>query len=382
VIEHAQARSQPPIVEADEELLVLPRQGGEPGGSGALFDSLATQLLPAFQARTGIPSRLRVSPTSPRELPSTTSSLLYQLVESALSEVESDRSHVHYVQVSLDVSSHGLIVSISDDGRYRAKDRSTPERPNGLLRVRDLAFLLGGRLVIESHQGPGVTTKVIVPLQQNGARPGEWGRPARVLVADGHPAPEAGVSSLLPEDPRIEVVGQATNGDAEILQLAETLGADMVLLSLGAGPRTIAVTLRLKRSMPELNVVVQDDFDADTCIKLLSAGASACVPANLEPEALISSINAVLAGLKLFPRSLGPFAVVSGPRHLRQLLTVRELDVLHLAAKGLSNKEIAVRTGASYKTVRNHMSNIYGKLQIHDRSQVVLHAIRTGLVSS
>ena len=90
----------------------------------------------------------------------------------------------------------------------------------------------------------------------------------------------------------------------------------------------------------------------------------------------------MLAGLKLFPRSLGPFAVVSGPRHLRQLLTVRELDVLHLAAKGLSNKEIAVRTGASYKTVRNHMSNIYGKLQIHDRSQVVLHAIRTGLVSS
>ncbi len=288
---------------------------------------------------------------------------------------------MHYVQVSLDVGASGLIVSVSDDGRYRANDRSTRDRPNGLLRVRDLAFLLGGRLVIESHQGPGVTTKVIVPLQEIGAKPGEWGQPARVLVANGRPAPEGGVPSLLPEDPRIEVVGHAANNDAQILELAETLGPDMVLLSLGGGPRTIDVTLRLKRSLPQVNIIVQDDFDTDVCIKLLSAGASACVPASLEPEALISSIVAVLAGLKLFPRSLGPFAVVSGPRHLRQLLTVRELDVLQLATKGLSNKEIAVRTGASYKTVRNHMSNIYNKLQIHDRSQVVLHAIRTGLVS-
>jgi DNA-binding NarL/FixJ family response regulator len=213
--------------------------------------------------------------------------------------------------------------------------------------VRDLAFLLGGHLVIETRQGPGITIKVMVPMQKVRDRQAAPLRAARVMVADDRSLLQTGVIKLLADDDRVEVVGQ-TSDEEHLLELAESLRPDVVLLNLQGSSTRVA------------DVVLQYP----------------------EPEVLLSGIVSVLGGLCLFPRSIEPLALARAPRQrgTAQHLTQRELQVIRLAATGLSNKEIARQLGASYKTIRNQMSSIYTKLQIHDRSQAVLYAIRAGLV--
>ena len=359
---------------------VTPRPAAIP--DGVLLDTLASSLLPAFRARTGIVCRLNVSAGWPRHLPDTASALLYRLVNAALADIESDPRQVHQIQVSLDTSGSNLIVSISDDGRYLARPARGRRGSSRLMMVRDLAFLLGGHLVIETRQGPGITIKVMVPMQKVRERQAAPLRAARVLVADDRSLLQTGVIKLLADDDRVEVVGQASD-EEHLIELAESLRPDVVLLNLqGPSTRVANIVLQLKRSIPPVSVIVLNSADADICLEALAAGASGCIPEYPEPEVLISGIVSVLGGLCLFPRSIEPLALARAPRQhgTAQHLTQRELQVIRLAATGLSNKEIARHLGASYKTIRNQMSSIYTKLQIHDRSQAVLYAIRAGLV--
>jgi DNA-binding NarL/FixJ family response regulator len=208
----------------------------------------------------------------------------------------------------------------------------------------------------------------------------------RVLIADDQTLFRAGLSRLLNEDPRVEVVGQATDG-ADAAKLAAKQKPDVVLMDLKM-PKTdgIEATRLILEADPGVKVLILTTFETDSqVIQALKAGASGYVLKDSSAEAIVSSIVAVMSGEKVMAsavanRVLEMLSGTTTPKEFYDGLTNREIEILKLLANGMANKQIAYRLKISEKTVRNHVSNTYEKLGIYDRSQAVLYAVRKGLV--
>jgi DNA-binding NarL/FixJ family response regulator len=208
----------------------------------------------------------------------------------------------------------------------------------------------------------------------------------RVLVADDQALFRAGLTRLIGEDPRVRVVAQAADG-REAIDLAASTEPDVVLMDLRMPVVDgIEATRQILADRPSTRVLVLTTFEADSCVlQALSAGASGYVLKDTTPEAVISSILAVNSGERVMASAVANrvLALLTGETSSQEFydgLTPREIDILKLMATGLANKEIAFHLGISEKTVRNHVSNMYEKLEIGDRSQAVLYAVRKGLV--
>ena len=211
-------------------------------------------------------------------------------------------------------------------------------------------------------------------------------RAVRVLIADDQTLFRAGLARLLNEDPRVEVVGQATDG-ADAAKLAAKQKPDVVLMDLKM-PKTdgIEATRLILEADPGVKVLILTTFETDSqVIQALKAGASGYVLKDSSAEAIVSSIVAVMSGEKVMAsavanRVLEMLSGTTTPKEFYDGLTNREIEILKLLANGMANKQIAYRLKISEKTVRNHVSNTYEKLGIYDRSQAVLYAVRKGLV--
>ena len=209
---------------------------------------------------------------------------------------------------------------------------------------------------------------------------------ARVVIADDQTLFRTGLARLLDEDSRVQVVGQAADG-AEAVALALKLKPDVVLMDLKM-PNVdgIEATRQLVAADPSINVLILTTFEADNyVIQALKAGARGYVLKDSLASAIVSSIVAVMAGERVMAsavanRVLEMLTGTTTPKEFYDGLTAREIEILKLAASGLANKQIAFRLTISEKTVRNHVSNMYDKLGIYDRSQAVLYAVRKGLV--
>jgi DNA-binding NarL/FixJ family response regulator len=209
---------------------------------------------------------------------------------------------------------------------------------------------------------------------------------ARVVIADDQTLFRTGLARLLDEDSRVEVVGQAADG-AEAVALVLKLKPDVVLMDLKM-PNVdgIEATRQLVAADPSINVLILTTFEADNyVIQALKAGARGYVLKDSLATAVVSSIVAVMAGERVMAsavanRVLEMLTGTTTPKEFYDGLTVREIEILKLVANGLANKQIAYRLKISEKTVRNHVSNMYEKLGIYDRSQAVLYAVRKGLV--
>jgi DNA-binding NarL/FixJ family response regulator len=209
---------------------------------------------------------------------------------------------------------------------------------------------------------------------------------ARVLIADDQTLFRSGLARLLQEDPRVEVVGHAVDG-ADVLKQAAALKPDVVLMDIRM-PNVdgLEATQRLVAEFPAIKVLVLTTFDADSyVIKALRAGASGYVLKDSEPAAIVSSIIAVLAGERVMAgavanRVLDMLSGAATPKEYYNGLTAREVEILKLLATGQANKQIGYKLHISEKTVRNHVSHMYEKLKIYDRSQAVLYAVRKGLI--
>jgi DNA-binding NarL/FixJ family response regulator len=209
---------------------------------------------------------------------------------------------------------------------------------------------------------------------------------ARVLVADDQTLFRAGLSRLLSEDARVEVVGQALDG-ADAVKQAVKLKPDVVLMDLKMPNLDgIEATRQIVEADPSIRVLVLTTFETDSqVIQALKAGASGYVLKDSSAAAIVSSIVAVMAGEKVMAsavanRVLDMLTGTSTPKQFYDGLTNREIEILKLLANGMANKQIAFRLKISEKTVRNHVSNTYEKLGIYDRSQAVLYAVKKGLV--
>lgn len=211
-------------------------------------------------------------------------------------------------------------------------------------------------------------------------------RIARVLIADDQTLFRSGLARLLDVDDRVSVVGEAVDG-ADAVKLALSLKPDVVLMDIKM-PNVdgIEATRRIVSENPKIKVLMLTTFEADNhVIQALKAGASGYVLKDSQAGAIVSSVLAVVAGERVMAsavanRVLEMLTGATTPKEFYDGLTAREVEILKMLATGMANKQIAYKLGISEKTVRNHVSNMYEKLDIYDRAQAVLYAVRKGLV--
>ena len=190
--------------------------------------------------------------------------------------------------------------------------------------------------------------------------------------------------------PGIEVVGEAARGE-EALAEARELVPDVVLMDIRMpGINGIEATRSILQENPHIGVILVTMFDdPESVFSGMRAGARGYVLKEAEPEELSRAIEAAYRGeVILCPiiakRVLSHFSIEPERRQpglTYEMLTPRELEVLQLAADGLVNRDISTRLVVSEKTVKNHVANIFSKLQVNDRTQAILYALRKGLVT-
>jgi len=209
----------------------------------------------------------------------------------------------------------------------------------------------------------------------------------RVLIVDDHTIVRKGIRALLAEIEGIEVVGEAADGQEAITQ-AETLCPDVILMDLDM-PRLdgIEATRQIKASQPDSRILVMTSFATDDkVLPAIKAGALGYLLKESAPDDLVQAIHQIHRGeSSLHPavarKVLQEIAQPSDQPPTPNPLTEREVEVLLLVAQGLSNPDIARKLNISDPTVRSHVSNILGKLQLATRIQAALYALREGLVS-
>jgi DNA-binding NarL/FixJ family response regulator len=216
--------------------------------------------------------------------------------------------------------------------------------------------------------------------------------PIRVLIADDEALVRRGFTMLLGAEPDLEVVGEAADGGAAV-QLATSLNVDVVLMDIRMpGIDGIEATRRISTVAARPRIIMVTTFGLDEYVfQALRAGASGFLLKNTPPEQLAEAIrlvdqgNALLAPevtrslIEAFARTPDPAA--PPPEQLRVMLTPRELEVLTLLARGLSNTEIADALVVAEATAKTHVGHILTKLDLRDRTQAVVLAYESGLVA-
>jgi NarL family two-component system response regulator LiaR len=212
-------------------------------------------------------------------------------------------------------------------------------------------------------------------------------KPIRVLIADDHPVVRRGLTSLINIKSGMELVGEAADG-VEAVEKAQALQPDVILLDLMM-PRKdgLAAIKEIKQANPDARILVVTSFAEDEKVfPAIKAGALGYLLKDSPPELLLQAIHDVYRG----ESSLHPTIARKLIRELNQPpdlppteepLSKRELEVLRLVARGLSNQEIATALIVSEGTVRVHVSNILTKLHLANRTQAALYALQEGLAS-
>lgn len=209
----------------------------------------------------------------------------------------------------------------------------------------------------------------------------------RILVADDHTVFREGLLAVLGREPDMEVVGEAATGK-EVLERAAELGPDVILMDIQM-PHVngIEATRRILETKPHVGVVVLTMFeDDDSVFSAMRAGARGYVLKVAEPAEIVKVVRAVAVGEAYFgseiARRLMDFFSAPKPASPEEAfpeLTAREVEILDLIAHGHSNAKIAARLFVSPNTVRNHISHIFGKLQVADRAHAIVRAREAGL---
>jgi two-component system, NarL family, response regulator LiaR len=212
----------------------------------------------------------------------------------------------------------------------------------------------------------------------------------KVLIADDHAVVREGTRRILEQEPDMEVVGEAGDGE-EAVNLATSLKPDVAIIDI-AMPKLdgIEATKRIKAAWPSINILILSAYDDDQFIfSLLEAGAAGYLLKSIRSRELIDAIRAVYSGESVLHPSiarkvLNRFVSTSGKPEGQEpsgVLSDREMEVLRLAAKGLSNQDIAEKLCLSIRTVQGHLGHIFNKLQVGSRTEAVVRALKEGWVT-
>lgn len=214
----------------------------------------------------------------------------------------------------------------------------------------------------------------------------------KVLLVDDHPMVLKGLSFFLKTQKDIEVIGEAHNGKEALAFIAQEL-PDVVLMDLAMPVMDgIVATKQLHQSHPSVKVIILTSFaDQDHVLPAIRAGATGYQLKDVEPEALAETIREVYNGKRwLHPDATSQLLthVVNEDEETGSLnkrfntLTTREKEVLYQITLGKGNKEIAESLFITEKTVKTHVSNLLSKLNLHDRTQVAIYAVKNKWVAS
>ena len=213
----------------------------------------------------------------------------------------------------------------------------------------------------------------------------------KVLIADDHRVVREGLMAILKTKENIEVVGEAQDGQ-DAIQKVRTLEPDVILMDVSM-PRMggVEATRQIKREFPHIGIIALTMYDEQQYIfDLVRAGATGYLLKDSESSQIVEAIRAIHRGESLIHPSvaskiLAEFSLLAQKKGKKASwehhdLTEREVTVLRLVADGKTNKEIANNLDLSEKTVKNHVRNIFHKLQVYDRTQAAILGIRKGII--
>lgn len=210
-----------------------------------------------------------------------------------------------------------------------------------------------------------------------------------VVIIDDHPLVREGLRKILELEAGIKVIDEAGDGQGAI-NIARQLKPDVVLMDINMpGINGVEATRIIKREYPQIGIIALTIHeDEEYVLELVRAGVSGYVLKDIAPAKLVETIRTVAAGHSVIDPSITQTIFtelnrLTRNRHAQEegeTLTEREMDILKLITQGMSNKEIAVDLCISEKTVKNHITNIFRKLRVEDRTQAVLFAIKHHLV--
>jgi two-component system, NarL family, response regulator len=202
----------------------------------------------------------------------------------------------------------------------------------------------------------------------------------RILIVDDHPVVRAGLTSMLGTQPGLEVVGSASSGE-EALAMLESHTPDVLLLDLRMpGMNGIDTLLAMKRLGTSARAIVLTSYETDEDIyRAVQAGTGGYLLKDTSRQEMLEAIRVVHAGKRYIPRHI---ASRLAERMMRSNLTTRELEILKMVARGLTNKEIGKALEISGNTVRNHVNSIIEKLEVSDRTEATTTAIQRGLIEA
>jgi two-component system, NarL family, response regulator NreC len=211
----------------------------------------------------------------------------------------------------------------------------------------------------------------------------------RVLLVDDHTILREGVRALLAEEPEIIVVGEAADGQ-EAIEKVDALVPDVVLMDM-VMPRMsgLEATARIKQRHPDVKVLILSMYDDDEYVQqVIQAGAAGYLLKGMAADDLILAIREVESGSSFLNPAIAAKLIEDYVRRVRgdersaegEPLTAREREVLKLIAEGNTNQEIADILCLSRKTVESHRANLMRKLDVHDVTELVKYALRTGLI--
>jgi len=212
----------------------------------------------------------------------------------------------------------------------------------------------------------------------------------KILIADDHAFVRESTRRILEQESDLEVIGEAGDGE-EAVRLATSFKPDVAIIDI-AMPKLdgIEATKQIKDLCPAITVLILSAYDDDQFVfSLLEAGAAGYLLKSVRGQEIVDAVRAVYSGesvlhpavaRKVLNRFARPFDEVEAKKS-SELLSEREMEVLKLVTKGLSNKDIADKLCLSVRTVQGHLANIFNKLQVSSRTEAVVHALKQGWVT-
>jgi DNA-binding NarL/FixJ family response regulator len=215
-------------------------------------------------------------------------------------------------------------------------------------------------------------------------------KPTRIILADDHTVVRKGLRLLLESEPEFTVIADAADGRAAVA-LAEQHAPDVVVMDVAMPTLNgIEAARQIRAKLPRTAVVfLSMHSDESYVLKALKAGARGYLLKDSAEHDLIQAVKAVRQGKSFFSPAISKMMVEDYMREMRdreiedtyELLTTREREVLQLLAEGKSNKEVAGILNLSLYTVETHRGNILQKLNLHSGAELILYAIRKGVIS-
>jgi len=208
----------------------------------------------------------------------------------------------------------------------------------------------------------------------------------KIVIVDDHPVVREGIGAMLKREPDFKIVGEASNG-AEAIEKARELSPDVMLMDLRM-PEVdgVEAITRIKAEKPDIKFIILTTYSDDEYIfRGIAAGARAYLLKDAPRDELFKAIRAVSRGESLIQpvvasRLLDKLAELSKKSPAVDTLSDREVEVLNLMAKGVSNKNIADQLSITQSTVKTHITSIFQKLDVTTRTEAVTTALKRGII--